>query len=148
MKRRSLLYSIALSIPVSGCLGDSTDGFESQPTDTAEPAADDEPTLEGPLHELRDGIEAHGLAVKSADVRPETIEMVVQTSGDAEADIASIAGAYATMAPHLERDLLVRLDDRGLTVETFEIEREWALAFVEGEQSDGEYLSMIDETRT
>ena len=150
MYRRKILGILVLGGGLSGCLGDEGGGFGSNddsPEETDE--ADDDTTTDGDddtTAELREGFEEAGINVLEIEIENETIYLEAQTSGNVDTDIRDIAGAYASLSETVEKDLSVRIEDRGLTEETFEIELEWARAFLNDELSDEEYLEKINET--
>lgn len=97
---------------------------------------------------LRQGFEERGLEVLDVAPADDAIVVTIQTSGDIDDDMRQAASAYATAVERLDRDLRVRVEDRGLVEATFEIKREWAKRFVDERLSDEEYLDRIEGTRT
>lgn len=152
MDRRSFLRVLPGAVVLfGGCLGEEVSGGfsagenESGGEESSDGRGDENEAV--PLG-LRQGFEERGLEVLEIAAEEDTIVVTIQTSGDVDEDIRQAASAYATAAERLDRDLRVRVEDRGLVEATFEIEREWATRFVDERLSDAEYLERIEETRT
>lgn len=154
MNRRSFLrVTPVVALSAAGCLGgDSGSGFSAGGSNGGD--EDDEEgdnagngVIGDDVETLRERFESQGLDVRDAETDAETIVFQIQTSGDVDEDIRRAASAYATEIGNLDRDLRVRVEDRGLHQETFEIEAEWAQQFVDGRIGDNEYLDRINETR-
>lgn len=154
MDRRSVVRSLAGAaiVLLGGCLGEEmSGGFSPEESDdeTEGGGADENEggLLSDEIEALQEQFDEQGLNVLDVDVTDAFIVFDVQTTGDIDEDVRVASGAYATLSAELERDLRVRIEDRGLHQETFEIELEWARQFVEGRLSDEEYLEQIEETR-
>lgn len=145
MHRRSVLRSILIgAVSVAGCLGDDG-GFGAE----NESGGEEEPDDGDPagMEHVTESFGSRGFDVLDATQDADTIVLEIQTTGDADEDVRVAAGAYATVARQIERDLLVHVEDRGLRQETFEIELEWARLFLDERISDQEYIERIEGTR-
>ena len=154
--RRGLLGAgslCALSL-LGGCLGEEMSGGFSVGDDNAQEqeeqahvSDDEESTTDEPIDQLAAHGRERGMNILSIEMENETIVIVLQTSGDRNQDITTAAGVYATTVQALDADLRVRVEDRGLYQERFEIQHSWAEQFVAGAIDDQEYLDRIEETR-
>ena len=151
IQRRSLLIAIGAMGTLSGCLGDSGGGFigddDTDTDDDGEANVGDEDREDG-AQTLRSELEARDLTVNDVELDTDRIVVELQTSGDIDEDIRVTAGAFATVAGDVGEDIHVRVEDRGLTQESFTIENEWALEFADQQLSDEEFMDLIDETRS
>lgn len=145
MNRRALIATAGMAVG-AGCLGNGGGGFDSNGDGEAADASEHGVQPNG-IEMIRDQFEDRGIQVNDARLN-EVIVLEVQTTGDIDEDVREAAGAYATVAGNLDEDLRVRVEDRGLHQETFEVERDWARDFAEGRINDEEYMSRITETRT
>lgn len=147
--RRRFLWGVpGVFVATAGCFGEETSGgFSPDAGSTGEDGEGATPQIGDGVKSLRAGFEDRGLDVLDVSILDGTIEMRIQTGGDVDEDIRRAAGAYATSASRLEDDLLVRVEDRGLTQETFEIKLEWARQFAAERMTSQEYLERINETR-
>ncbi len=147
LDRRTVIVVAGL-VMGAGCLGDGGGGFDRTGDDHDDTVENDNyGGLPHELEALRDQFEQRGLQVIDVD-HAEKIVLKVQTSGDINEDIREASGAYASVVGQLEQDLHVRIEDRGLHQESFEIRRDWAVAFIEGRIEDEEYITRINDTRT
>jgi hypothetical protein len=144
MKRRVVLWTASAAVLWSaGCLGGRGGGFADTPE-----TGDETPAVEDAVLGLRDTLEGRGIEVLSVAAEESRIELTMQTSGDLDDDIRRTAGAYATAATTLDRDLSVRVEDRGLSEARFEIRHEWARQFADDRLGDREYIDRINDTRS
>lgn len=95
-----------------------------------------------------DGIEEE-LGVDLWNLEDGTFVVDFYTSGDQRSDIRIVGTAYAEpVADGFDQDargLAIDEDDDDL-VYSFDIDREWARAFNDGELTEDEYLDRIEET--
>jgi hypothetical protein len=144
MKRRSMLSALPLALAgVAGCLGGGDSGFANTPEN-----GDATPTVDEALVGLRENLEERGVDVLTIAGEDGQIVVEMQTSGTMDEDIRRVAGGYATVVARLERPLSVRVEDRGLLEETFEIEPDWAAQFANDRLGDQDYLDRINGTRS
>ena len=140
-----------LTVGLAGCLtGEPGTGFGE--SDTGEETASDNTADEGDAttQQLVDDLDERGLTVQSTTTTEDAIRLTVQTTGDSDTDIQIAAGGFATLLnsePTVERELRVRVEDRGLGEGRFRIEAAWARGFLNDELSDSEYLTLIADTR-
>lgn len=144
----------ALTLGSAGCLtGEPGTGFgENNDSDTQTTTDDTDDTGEerNTTQQLVDSLDERGLTVQSTTTTEDAIQLTVQTTGDSDSDIQIAASAFATLVnsePTVDRDLRVRVEDRGLGEGRFRIEAAWARQFLDEEISDNEYLTRIADTR-
>ena len=148
MQRRSLLLGVGVLASVSGCMGDGGGGFVGDDDDdTADDADDGDADREDGADTLRSEFEARDLTVNDVTLEDGRIVVDLQTTGDIDEDIRLAAGAFATVAADVGEDVHVRIEDRGLSQDSFTIEYEWGIDFADQQLSDEEYLDLINETR-
>ncbi|ESS07938.1 MAG: hypothetical protein A07HN63_02444, partial [uncultured archaeon A07HN63] len=128
MNRRAILTTLTIGITgVAGCAGGEEDGG----FDGNEEAQTDEDKKETTLSEtqqsFRDQLD-EDLTVRSTSLSTDEIVIKAQTSGDIAEDMRLAAQVYVNFYTQLDRDLRVRIEDRGLTEATFVIKRRWAKA--------------------
>lgn len=134
---------------MSGCVDIDGVGFDplEEDDDTADQTAADGNDVTG-IDESRETLETY---LEAAEVEINNLtandefSLDAQTEGDLDEDINRIASAYSSAAPELDRDLVVRIEDRGITEARFEIEHETALEHHNGEISDQDYLGQIHD---
>ena len=144
--------TVGVTVGMAGCLtgepgtgfggDDGSDDSDDDDSDTGRSAA---------TQQLVDSLDERGLAVQSATTTDAAIKLTVQTTGDSDRDIEIAASAFATLLnsePAVDRDLRVRVEDRGLDQGRFRIEAAWARQFLSDERSDSEYLAVIANTRS
>ena len=144
--------TVGVTVGMAGCLtGEPGTGFSGDDGSDDSDAADDNDTgRSAATQQLVDSLDERGLAVQSATTSDAAIKLTVQTTGDSDRDIEIAASAFATLLnsePAVDRDLRVRVEDRGLDQGRFRIEAAWARQFLSDERSDGEYLAVIANTR-
>ena len=135
---------------LAGCLtGEPGTGFDEG--DTTEAATSDtEDERDETTQGLVDNLDERGLTVRSTTTTADAIRLTVQTTGDSDTNIEIAAGAFATLLnsePTVDRELRVRVEDRGLSEGRFRIEAAWARGFLDDELSDNEYLALIADTQ-
>ncbi|TQQ79549.1 hypothetical protein [Halonotius roseus] len=140
-----------LTVGLAGCLtGEPGTGFDEGDVDE-EPTSDDTAgERDETTQQLVNNLDERGLTVRSTTTTQDAIRLTVQTTGDSDTNIQIAAGAFATLLnsePTVERELRVRVEDRGLSEERFWIEAAWAREFLNDELSDSEYLTLIADTR-
>jgi hypothetical protein len=144
MKRRSMLSAVPLALAgAAGCLGGSDGGFADTPENGGATS-----TVDDVLAGLQENLEQRSVDVLSVAGEDGQIALAMQTSGNLAEDIRRVAGGYATVVAALERDLVVRVEDRGLLEETFEIRQDWATQFANDRLGDRDYLDRINGTRS
>ena len=142
--------TVGVTVGMAGCLtGEPGTGFGG---DGGSDDSDDDSDTErsAATQQLVDSLDERGLAVQSATTTDAAIKLTVQTTGDSDRDIEIAASAFATLLnsePAVDRDLRVRVEDRGLDQGRFRIEAAWARQFLSDERSDSEYLAVIANTR-
>jgi len=140
-----------LTVSVAGCLtGEPGTGFDEGDTTEASTADDTEDEPDETTQQVVEDLDERGLAVQSTTTTEHAIQLTVQTTGDNHSDIEIAAGAFATLRnsePTGDRDLRVRVEDRGLGEGRFRIEAAWARGFLDDELSDSEYRTLIADTR-
>ena len=154
MDRRTALRSVSaaiVSLSLAGCLGEEVSGGFSPDEDgeTEDDSEDDGAAELSPEAEtVVDQFESRDVEVTAAEEGDEEIVVTIQTSGSIDDDMAAAAGAYATVVESVDRDLRVRVEDRGMFSGSFRIEQEWAANFANDRLSDSEFIEKIDETRS
>ena len=142
--------TVGVTVGMAGCLtGEPGTGFGGDDgTDDSDDDSDTERSAT--TQQLVDSLDERGLAVQSATTTDAAIKLTVQTTGDSDRDIEIAASAFATLLnsePAVDRELRVRVEDRGLDQGRFRIEAAWARQFLSDERSDSEYLAVIGDTR-
>ena len=148
--RRSLLVTIGVLSTTAGCMGDGGGGFIGDNGDDEDDSADadgGDDERQDSADTFRAELESRDLTVNDIELDTDRIVVEIQTSGNIDEDIRVTAGAFATVANDVGEDIHVRIDDRGLIQESFTIELEWAMDFVDQQLSDEEYMDLIDATR-
>jgi hypothetical protein len=148
MNRRGILTTLTIGITgLAGCVGDEEDGgFDgNEEAQTNEDETED--ALSDVQQSFRDQLNKD-LTVQSTSLTADEIVVKAQTSGDIDEDIRLASQAYVNSYTQLDRDLRVRIEDRGLTEATFVIKRRWADARASKQIDDREYLSRINNTQT
>lgn len=142
-----MLGGVGLYI-LAGCVDIEGAGFATgdDEEDTDEDGEDDEIDIDEELDHFFNILEDAGVEVLELHRENGTFQLEIQTGGNVDEDINRVASAYSVAAPELEADLEVRIEDRGLTLDTFEIEHEWALDHSQGRIDDQEYLQRVQET--
>ena len=135
---------------LAGCLtGEPGTGFSGGET-TEATTSDTEDERDETTQLLVDNLDERGLTVRSTTTTADAMRLTVQTTGDSDTNIEIAAGAFATLLnsePTVDRDLRVRVEDRGLSEGRFRIEAAWAREFLDDELSDSEYLTLIADTQ-
>ena len=142
--------TVGITVGMAGCLtGEPGTGFGGD-GGSDDSDADSDTERSAATQQLVDSLDERGLAIQSATTTDAVIKVTVQTTGDSDRDIEIAASAFATLLnsePAVDRDLRVRVEDRGLDQGRFRIEAAWARQFLSDERSDGEYLAVIANTR-
>jgi len=143
--------TVGVTVGMAGCLtGEPETGFDSDnETDASDTSDDTDTERSAATQQLVDSLDERGLAVQSATTTDVAIKLTVQTTGDSDRDIEIAASAFATLLnsdPTVDRDLQVRVEDRGLSEGRFRIEAAWARQFLSDDRSDSEYLAVIADT--
>ena len=141
--------TVGVTVGMAGCLtGEPGTGFGGDDgTDDSDDDSDTERSAT--TQQLVDSLDERGLAVQSATTTDAAIKLTVQTTGDSDRDIEIAASAFATLLnsePAVDRELRVRVEDRGLDQGRFRIEAAWARQFLSDDRSDTEYLAVIADT--
>ena len=150
-RRQFGVTTVGVAVGVAGCLtGEPGTGFDG--SDTTETATSDDTgdELDEPTQQLVNNLDERGLTVRSTTTTEDAIRLTVQTTGSDSEDIEIAASGFATLLnsePTVDRDLRVRVEDRGLSEGRFRIEAAWARQFVDSKIDDKEYLSRIANTR-
>lgn len=149
-RRQFGVTTVVMTASVAGCLtGEPGTGFGGDDESGEETSDDTEDELAATAQQLVDNLDERGLTVRSTTTTDDAIRLTVQTTGDSDRDIEIAASAFATLLnsePTVDRDLRVRVEDRGLGEGRFRIEAAWARQFLNDDLSDNEYLSLIDNT--
>ncbi|MFC7042745.1 hypothetical protein [Halonotius sp. GCM10025705] len=143
--------TVGVTVGMAGCLtGEPGTGFGGDDgTDDSDTDDDSDNELSATTQQLVDNLDERGLTVQSTTTTDEAIQLTVQTTGDTDSDIQIAASAFATLLnsePAVDRDLRVRVEDRGLDQGRFRIEAAWARQFLSDDLSDNEYLAVIADT--
>ena len=145
------LFAVVVVTGTVGCLGRENGGGFQQDDDAdddeTEDGSGDTESLPETVEHLRDHFDERGLDVLDTSIDGDWAVFEIQTAGDIDDDIQTAAGAFATYAVEVEYDLLVRVEDRGMFQERFEIKRAWAQEFIEERIDDDTYLERIEATR-
>jgi len=150
-RRQFGVTTVGVAVGVAGCLtGEPGTGFDG--SDTTETATSDDTgdELNEPTQQLINNLDERGLTVRSTTTTEDAIRLTVQTTGSDSEDIEIAASGFATLLnsePTVDRDLRVRVEDRGLSEGRFRIEAAWAQEFLTDEISDKEYLTLIADTQ-
>lgn len=148
-RRQVGLTAAAVLVGTAGCLtGEPGTGFDENDTaDASANTTDNE--LSPSTKQLVDDLTQRGLTVRAATATDDAIRLTVQTTGNTDEDIELAASGFATLLNSdaaIDRDLRVRVEDRGLDQGRFRIEAAWARQFLSDEISDSEYLTLIADT--
>ena len=150
-RRQFGVTAAVLTVGLAGCLtGEPESGFGGDDTDEETASDDTEDEGDATTQQLVDDLDERGLTVRSTTTTADAVRLTVQTTGDSDTDIQIAAGAFATLLnsePTVDRELRVRVEDRGLSEGRFRIEAAWAREFLNDELSDSEYLTLIADTR-
>lgn len=152
-RRRFVGSAVSGAIALTaGCLGEEVSGGFSPDEDGSDESQDGDDDGAAELSEgaaaVRDSFESRDVDVQAVSEDDEAIVVEIQTTGSISEDIQTAAGAYATVVDSVDRDLRVRIEDRGMAQESFLIEREWAEQFVNDRMGDQEFVDRINETRS
>ncbi len=152
MDRRTALRSASaaiVSLSLAGCLGEEVSGgFSSGDEDEDESEDDDAAELSSEAETVVDQFESRDVEITAAEEDDEEIVVTIQTSGSIDDDMVTAASVYATVVESVDRDLRVRVEDRGMFEESFRIEHEWAEKYVNDRLSDSEFIEKINESRS
>lgn len=148
VERRHYLWSVGLIVTTAGCVELESAAFSdgSDEDDNDEDDDDDDPIDDEELERVRNMLSAAEVEVLTLKRDGDGFFLEIQTSGNTDRDVNRVASAFSSVATDVEGDLSVRIEDRGLTDGTFEIEHEWGERHASGEWSDQEYLAQILET--
>ena len=147
VERRHYLWSVGLIVTTAGCveLESAAFGDGSGEDDNVEDD-DDDPIDDEELERVRNMLSAAEVEVLTLKRDGDGFFLEIQTSGNTDRDVNRVASAFSSVATDVEGDLSVRIEDRGLTDGTFEIEHEWAEEHNQGAITDGEYMARVMET--
>ena len=150
MKRRHFFIGSSIALLTAGCVdlesaafggGDNDDDIDEGGDDEDDDLFEDEE-----LEEFWNMLIASEVEVLDLEREGNGFHLEMQTSGNVDTDVNRVASAFSSVATAVDGDLTVRIEDRGLTEGTFEIQHEWALDHANGSISDEEYMAAILDT--